>query len=86
MDEIKLDISGVVDKDGKKIAHIRFTRGEDFAEGYIPDCVLTKVQGFTDDEASQLIDYLRANLTEFKKRAAAINPLTAIMGKTVDKK
>ena len=86
MCKINLDISGVVEKDGKKIEHIRFTRGEDFAEGYIPDCVLTKVQGFTDDEASQLIDYLRANLTEFKKRAAAINPLTAIMGKTVDKK
>ena len=86
MNEITLDISGVVEKDGKKIARIRFSRGEDFAEGYIPDCVLTKVQGFTDEEASQLTDYLRANLTEFKKRAAAINPLTAIMGRTGDKK
>ena len=86
MEEITLDISGVVEKDGKKIAHIRFSRGEDFAEGYIPDCVLTKVQGFTDEEASQLVDYLRANLTEFKKRAAKINPLTAMMGKTGDKK
>lgn len=85
MNEMNLDISGVVEKDGKKIAHIRFTRGEDFAEGYIPDCVFTKVQGFTEEEVSQLTDYLRANLTEFKKRAAAINPLTALMGKTVDK-
>ena len=82
MNEINLDISGVVEKDGKKIAHIRFSGGEDFAEGYIPDCVLTKVQGFTEEEASQLVDYLKANLTEFKKRAAAINPLTALMGKT----
>lgn len=86
MNEITLDISGVVEKDGKKIARIRFSRGKDFAEGYIPDCVLTKVQGFTDEEASQLVDYLRANLTEFKKRAAGINPLTAMMGKTGDKK
>ncbi len=86
MEEITLDISGVVEKDGKKIARIRFSRGEDFAEGYIPDCVLTKVQGFTDKEASQLVDYLRANLTEFKKRAAGINPLTAMMGKAGDKK
>jgi len=82
MSEVNLDISGVVEKDGKKIAHIRFTRGEDVAEGYIPDCVFTKVKGFTDEETEQLTDYLRANLTDLKKRAAAINPLNAFMGKT----
>ena len=81
MDEVKLDISGVVERDGRKIAHVCFSRGADIAEGYIPDCVLTKVQGFTDEEASQLIDYLRANLTELKKTAATINPLNAFMGK-----
>ncbi len=82
MSDVNLDISGVVEKDGKKIAHIRFTRGEDVAEGYIPDCVFTKVKGFTDEETEQLTDYLRANLTDLKKRAAAINPLNAFMGKT----
>ncbi len=50
---------------------------------HIPDCIFTKVQGFTDDEVSMLTDYLRANLTELKKRAAGINPLTAIMGRSV---
>lgn len=49
---------------------------------YIPDCIFTKVQGFTDYEVSMLTDYLRANLTELKKRAAGINPLTAIMGRS----
>lgn len=82
MSDVNLDISGVVEKDGKKIAHIRFTRGEDVAEGYIPDCVFTKVKGFTDEETEQLTDYLRANLTDLKRRAAAINPLNAFMGKT----
>ena len=80
MSDVNLDISGVVEKDGKKIAHIRFTRGEDMAEGYIPDCVFTKVKGFTDEETEQLTDYLRANLTDLKKRAAAINPLTEYTG------
>ena len=81
MDEMRLDISGVVEKNGKKIAHICFSRGNDIAEGYIPDCVLTRVEGFTDEEASQLVDYLRANLTDLKKRAAGINPLNAFMGR-----
>ena len=82
MDEVRLDISGVSEKDGQKRAYVRFSRGKDYAEGYIPDCVLTKVQGFSEEEAGQLVDYLKANLTELKKRAAAVNPLNAIMGKT----
>ena len=82
MDEVTLNLSGVVEKDGQKIAYVRFSRGDDFAEGYIPDCIFTKVQGFTDDEVSMLTDYLRANLTELKKRAAGINPLTTIMGRS----
>ena len=83
MDEVTLNLSGVVEKDGQKIAYVSFSRGDDFAEGYIPDCIFTKVQGFNDDEVSMLTDYLRANLTELKKRAAGINPLTAIMGRSV---
>ena len=83
MDEVTLNLSGVVEKDGQKIAYVRFSRGDDFAEGYIPDCIFIKVQGFTDDEVSMLTDYLKANLTELKKRAAGINPLTAIMGRSV---
>ena len=83
MDEVTLNLSGVVEKDGQKIAYVRFSRGDDFAEGYIPDCIFTKVQGFADDEVSMLTDYLKANLTELKKRAAGINPLTAIMGRSV---
>ena len=82
MDEVTLNLSGVVEKDGQKIAYVRFSRGDDFAEGYIPDCIFTKVQGFTDEEVSMLTDYLRANLTDLKRKAAAINPLNAFMGKS----
>ncbi len=79
MDEVKLDISGVTEKDGKKRAYVLFTRGRDYAEGYIPECVLTKVQGFTDEESESLQRYLKANLTELKKRAAKVNPISAMM-------
>ena len=60
--------------------------GKDFAEGYIPDCVFTRVEGFTDDEVSQMTDYLKANLTDLKKRAAYINPLTGLMVHNSDKR
>ena len=82
MEEVKLDISGVMEKDGKRIAYVRFSRGEDYAEGYIPDCVFTTVKGFSDEETSQLKDYLQNNLSELKRHAASIDPLKAFMGKT----
>lgn len=82
MDEVKLDISGVMEKEGKRIAYVRFSRGEDYAEGYIPDCVFTKVNGFSEEETSQLKDYLHNNLSDLKRRAASIDPLKAFMGKT----
>ena len=82
MDEVKLDISGVMEKEGKRIAYVRFSRGEDYAEGYIPDCVFTKVSGFSEEETSQLKDYLLNNLSDLKHRAASIDPLKAFMGKT----
>ena len=79
MEELELQISGVTEKDGKKQAHVCFRGKDRYAEGLIPDCVLGKCEGFSDEEKEQLTDYLRANLTELKKTAAGINPLRAIM-------
>ena len=80
MEELTLQVSGISVKDGKKQAFVRFTDKDRYAEGSIPDCVITKSTGFTDEETVQLEDYLRANLSELKKTAAKINPLNAIMG------
>ena len=79
MEALDLQISGVTEKDGKKQAHVCFRGRDCYAEGTIPDCVLTKSEGFTEEEKEQLTEYLRANLTELKKTAARINPLNAIM-------
>lgn len=72
---MNLTISCITVKDGVKKAHIRFEEGAQYAEGTIPDCVITKQSGFTDDEVIQLEDYLRANLTSLKKQAAKIDPI-----------
>lgn len=80
MDELTLQISGISVKDGKKQACVRFTDKDRYAEGTIPDCVINRSEGFTDEEKKQLEDYLRSNLDELKKASAKINPLNAIMG------
>ena len=81
MGELTLQVSGISVKDGKKQACVCFVDGPRYAEGYIPDCIITKSSGFTDEEKAQLEDYLKANLSELKKTAAKINPLNAILGK-----
>ena len=73
-------ISGVTTtKEGKNQAFVRFEEGNSFADGVIPDCKIINQKGFTKDEVSQLEDYLKANLTAFKKEAAKINPINAMM-------
>ena len=79
MGELTLQVSGINVKDGKKQACVRFTDSSRYAEGFIPDCIITKSTGFSDEEKAQLEDYLKANLDELKKMAAKINPLNAIM-------
>lgn len=79
MEELSLQISGVTEKDGKKQAHICFRGDGRYAEGTIPDCVLSRCEGFSEEEKEQLIRYLRENLTELKRTAARINPLHAIL-------
>ena len=50
MDELTLQISGISVKDGKKQACVRFTDNERYAEGTIPDCVIIRSEGFTNEE------------------------------------
>ncbi|MBR1471169.1 MAG: hypothetical protein IJ600_05950 [Lachnospiraceae bacterium] len=81
MQELQMQISGITQKDGKKRAYVCFRGKDRFAEGHIPECVITKAEGFSAEEKEQLEAYMKKNLPELKKRAARINPLNAIMGR-----
>lgn len=73
-------ISGVtVGKEGKQVAYVSFEDEGRNAEAVIPECRFIKNNGFTDDEISQMIDYLKMNLKDIKKEAVKVNPITAIM-------
>ena len=79
MDELTMSVSGICRKDGKKLAYVTFTDGKRKAEGSIPDCRIIKQTGFSEEEAGQLELYMKLNLDELKKQAAAISPLRAMM-------
>lgn len=73
-------VSGVTaDKEGNKKAYILFDDGDRLLEAVIPECRVLENKGFNEDEVSQMIDYMKANLTSLKKQAAKINPITAMI-------
>lgn len=78
-DELKMSVSPICTKDGKKYAFVSFTDGKRTAEGKIPDCKITDCDGFSSDEVMQLEDYMSRELPQLKKMAAGINILKNFM-------
>ena len=78
-EELKMTISGFVPKDGRKSVYIVFEDGKRKAEGYVPDCVITKNEGFEEDEVKMLELYLKQNQDMIREHAKLINPIKALM-------
>ncbi len=79
--EMTMTYSAIVrDKDNKRIVRVKFERtgdqGVEIAEGLLPDCKIVSQNGYSDEEVTQLEEYLRGNLDEFMSKAKVIsNPL-----------
>lgn len=78
-DTLKMTISGIVPKDGRKHIFIIFEDGIRKAEGYIPDCIITSSNGFSKDEVKMLELYMKHNQDEIREHAKQINPIKALM-------
>ena len=75
MDEVNMLVSSVVMKDNRKIVRVSFLRGNDYAEGILPDGVIEKSGGFTEEEVLKLENYMRANRKDILEQAKEVNPL-----------
>ena len=75
MDEVKMLVSCVVEKEGRKIVRLSFLRGKDYAEGTLPEGIVTRSEGFTQAEVRKLENYIRANRQDILKQAKEIDPL-----------
>ena len=80
-EELTMHVSPICEKDGRKMAYVSFTDGIRTAEGEIPDCKITKNEGFEDAEVAQLELYMKAELANLKKLAASVNVADAFMGR-----
>lgn len=75
MEEVKLLVSGFVVKDNRRIVRVSFLRGENYAEGVLPDGMIEKSKGFSQEEVTKLEKFLRLHREELLKEAKEVNPI-----------
>ena len=68
------------DKEGRKVIGVQFERdgqtGRELAEGVLPQGVIQRQNGFSDEEIRDLEEYLKRNSDDIFSRAKEIsNPL-----------
>lgn len=85
-EELSMSVSPICERDGKKIAFVSFSDGTRTAEGEIPECKITKNEGFDEGEVLQLELYMKSELANLKKMASSVNVMGAFMGKNSDKR
>ncbi len=74
MDEVKMMISCVVEKDNRKIVRVSFMRGSDYADGVLPDGMIEKSGGFSQEEVRKLENYLRTNRRDILRQGNQSSP------------
>lgn len=79
---IKITHSTVLSKDGKPFVAVSFERGEDCAEGTVPDCIILRNSGFTEDEVEELEDYMDRYKKEIIEGAKKISSFKHWFGDT----
>lgn len=72
-EEMKMTHSAIFPVKGKPHVSVVFERGNDAAEGRIPECRITKSEGFSKEETEGLERYLRTNSDEIFRRAKSIS-------------
>lgn len=77
--ELKMTISGIVPKDGRRNIYVVFEDGNRKAEGCVPDCIIEKNEGFQAEEVKMLEWYMKQNLDMIREQAKHINPIKALM-------
>lgn len=73
--EMRILVSGMLHKEDRTFVRVSFLRGKDWAEGIVPDGVIEKSEGFTQEEISKLQDYLVYEREMLLKQAKGVNPI-----------
>ncbi|MCR5374691.1 MAG: hypothetical protein K6E39_04895 [Lachnospiraceae bacterium] len=79
-DEMKMTVSEIFRTgDGDKYVFVKFEDEKRFAEGKVPDCKITKQEGFTDAEVMLLEQYMKNEQTTIFDEARKVNAMRAFL-------
>ena len=79
-DEMKMTVSEIFrTESGDKYVFVKFEDGKRFAEGKVPDCKITKQEGFTDAEVILLEQYMKNEQTTIFDEARKVNVMRAFL-------
>ena len=80
VDGIILTHSDMLNENHSRRVRVRFERpnekGFDFAEGVLPECIFTKMSGFSENEVFDLLDYMRCNsplIWDYAQKGGGLN-------------
>ena len=79
-EDINMLISGMIKMDGKSFTRVSFLRDKCWAEGIVPDGVIEKSEGFSEEELVQLKEYLVQEKDMILEQAKGVNPLRKMFG------
>lgn len=71
--ELHCTHSSVLSKNGKSFVLVRFELGDQSAEGTLPDCIILRSNGFTQEEIEELEDYMDQNRQQIIDAAKSIS-------------
>ena len=80
-EKMNMTYTSVLTKDNKPLISLLFTRGKDSCEATVPDCIVTKNNGFSAEEVEGLEMYLRSNKKEIIENAKGISGFMNIFSK-----
>lgn len=76
---MKMSVSSIVNKNGKREIYVLFTEGSRSAEGRLSDYKMINSKGFTEEEIAALETYMRQETNTILQMAKGINVLDAFM-------
>ncbi len=77
--EIGMNVSLLSTSGDKRVIYVSFTDGNKSAEFSLPEVKLLRNSGFSEEEISQLTDYVENSQDEIYRIAKNINPIKSFM-------
>ncbi len=81
--EISMNVSLLSTSGDKRVIYVSFTDGKKTAEFSLPEVKLVRNAGFSEEEITQLTDYVSNSQDEIYRIAKGINPIKSFMKETI---